>query len=231
VTRVKVFIDYQNVYHGARGAFGQKDDHPNVGHVRPWGLGVLLRQLGEAVDPARTLEQVAIYRGEPTTRSHPLLQAAFQKQVAAWSSLAPKLDVTTRPLRYNATRWDHSGKPIEWDKGEEKGIDVLLALGLVLGAIRDEYDVAVVVSGDTDLVPAIDATLDVGPRTRATAASYGFQADLVPPLDPQALRMGIRPDRLRAPPGQSVEPLGQPALWSDAQQRITESWRPAAPRA
>jgi uncharacterized LabA/DUF88 family protein len=164
VTRVKVFIDYQNVYHGARGAFGQKDDHPNVGHVRPWGLGVLLRQLGEAVDPARTLEQVAIYRGEPTTRSHPLLQAAFQKQVAAWSSLAPKLDVTTRPLRYNATRWDHSGKPIEWDKGEEKGIDVLLALGLVLGAIRDEYDVAVVVSGDTDLVPAIDATLDVGKR-------------------------------------------------------------------
>lgn len=164
MTRLKVFIDYQNVYHGAREAFGLRDAHPVEGHIRPLRLALLLKQLSEPVDPGRSLTEVAIFRGEPTTRSHALLQAAFHKQVAAWRSHAPLVRVTTRPLRYNATGWDHTGKPIAWDTGEEKGIDVLLALDIVLGAVRDAYDVAVLVSGDTDLIPAIDAALDLGKR-------------------------------------------------------------------
>lgn len=164
MTRMKVFVDYQNVYHGARNAFCSKDAYPTSGHVRPLRLGVLLKQLAEGIDPSRELRQVHIFRGEPTTQSHPLLQAAFQKQVAAWRVREPMLKATTRPMRYNATAWDHTGTPIAWDNGREKGIDVLLALAMVLGAVNDEYDVAVVVSGDTDLVPAIDATLDLGKR-------------------------------------------------------------------
>ena len=36
VTRVAVFIDYQNVYHCARQAFGDPDnDPPTFGHVLP----------------------------------------------------------------------------------------------------------------------------------------------------------------------------------------------------
>jgi uncharacterized LabA/DUF88 family protein len=38
----------------------------------------------------------------------------------------------------------------------EKGVDVLLALDLVLDAIDDKYDNAFVVSDDTDLIPAIE---------------------------------------------------------------------------
>lgn len=36
---------------------------------------------------------------------------------------------------------------------------MLLALDVALGAVRDDYDVAIVVSGDTDLIPAIDEAL------------------------------------------------------------------------
>ncbi len=150
-----MFVDYQNVYHGARNAFCDEDAHPITGHIRPLRLGVLLKQLAEPFDAARELSQVHLFRGEPTTQSHPLLQAAFQKQVAAWRVHEPVLKATTRPMRYNATAWDHTGRPVAWDHGREKGIDVLLALAMVLGAVNDEYDVAVVVSGDTDLVPAI----------------------------------------------------------------------------
>jgi hypothetical protein len=74
------------------------------------------------------------------------------------------IEVIRRPLRYQPITFDHLGQPVEWDKGREKGIDVLLALHLVLGAIRDEYDVAILFSGDTDLVPAIDEVLAVGKR-------------------------------------------------------------------
>jgi hypothetical protein len=116
------------------------------------------------MDPARQLEGVWVYRGEPTARSHANVQAAFQRQLSVWQGAGDRLHVITRPLRYLATRWDHRGKPIEWGPGEEKGIDVLIALAMVLGAARNEYDVAVLVSGDTDLIPAIDEVRACGKR-------------------------------------------------------------------
>ncbi len=88
MTRVSVFIDYQNVYHCAREAFGDPlTDPPTFGHVRPHRLGLLLKQLGEKVDPARELVAVTVYRGKPGTKSHPRLQSAFARQVAAWMTL------------------------------------------------------------------------------------------------------------------------------------------------
>jgi uncharacterized LabA/DUF88 family protein len=161
---VKVFIDYQNVYHGARDAFGLKSLPPMAGHVRPLRLGLLLKHLGITLDPERELTEVRVYRGEPTTRSHPRLQGAFQRQVAGWRTRAPFLVTTTRPMRYNPTSWDGRGRASAWDNGEEKGIDVLIALDMALGAVGDEYDVAILCSGDTDLEPAIDAVFGAGKR-------------------------------------------------------------------
>lgn len=54
---------------------------------------------------------------------------------------------------------DFEVKPgrIMYDGGRirEKGVDVKLAVDLVIGAADDLYDTAVVVSSDTDLIPAI----------------------------------------------------------------------------
>ncbi len=46
---------------------------------------------------------------------------------------------------------------IMYDGGRirEKGVDVKLAVDLVIGAADDLYDIAIIVSSDTDLVPAI----------------------------------------------------------------------------
>lgn len=44
------------------------------------------------------------------------------------------------------------------DKYHEKGVDVLLALDLALGAVDNKYDTALLVSSDTDLLPAIKET-------------------------------------------------------------------------
>jgi uncharacterized LabA/DUF88 family protein len=38
----------------------------------------------------------------------------------------------------------------------EKGVDVLMATDLLAGAYEDTYDTAILVSSDTDLIPAID---------------------------------------------------------------------------
>ena len=45
---------------------------------------------------------------------------------------------------------------IEYERMREKGIDVKLATDLIVGAIDKKYDTAIVVSSDTDIVPAID---------------------------------------------------------------------------
>ena len=47
-------------------------------------------------------------------------------------------------------------KEIVFYRTREKGIDVKLATDLIVGAVDDQYDTAVVVSSDGDLIPAID---------------------------------------------------------------------------
>ncbi len=59
----------------------------------------------------------------------------------------------TRSLRY----------PRNWptQPAEEKGVDVELAVDLVFNAARQNFDVGVVVSTDTDLVPALQAVCNL----------------------------------------------------------------------
>ncbi len=45
---------------------------------------------------------------------------------------------------------------IEYQKSREKGVDVKMAVDLIAGALDKKYDVGIIVSSDTDLVPAID---------------------------------------------------------------------------
>ena len=45
---------------------------------------------------------------------------------------------------------------IEYERTREKGIDVKLAIDLIVGAVDNQYDTAIIVSSDADLVPAID---------------------------------------------------------------------------
>jgi hypothetical protein len=83
MTRVAVFIDYQNVYRGARTAFGLEQASFVEGQINPLLVGRLLTDLGRRVDPHRELVAVRIYRGEPSPSRSPVGQAACQRQVAA----------------------------------------------------------------------------------------------------------------------------------------------------
>jgi uncharacterized LabA/DUF88 family protein len=47
-------------------------------------------------------------------------------------------------------------KYVEFSRLREKGIDVKLATDLIVGAVDNQYDTAIVVSSDSDLIPAID---------------------------------------------------------------------------
>lgn len=167
MTRVAVFIDYQNIYHGARRAFGgPRTDAPSFGHVDPAALARLLVRLGHAVDSERVLWKTSVYRGEPGRKSHRKLRAAFARQTSRWRS-DPLITVKTTALRYR--RVDQQGG-WAW-RAEEKGVDVMVAVDLVRGAYLDEFDVAVVASADTDLLPALEEVLQAGKRVETASWS------------------------------------------------------------
>jgi len=157
---VAVFIDYQNTYKGARRVFELESSFVD-GQIYPRRLGLAVTQLGRAVDPTRELVAVKVFRGEPSAKHSATGQAACQRQVRFWNAQA-LVEGVTRPLKYSPSRWD-GNQVVEWTAAE-KGIDVLIALAMVTGAIADEFDVAVLMSSDTDLVPALEQVLAAGKR-------------------------------------------------------------------
>ena len=142
--RVTVFIDYQNVHGWARRLFLPIGAHPAQGHVDPLRLA---RLLVEKRKRPSQLTGVRISRGRPVPTHQPGAAAANDRQTADWER-SGLVTVVRRPLRY----------PSDWpdSAAQEKGIDVALAVDVVAMAIRKEYDAAIVVSSDTDLMPAIE---------------------------------------------------------------------------
>ncbi len=165
MSRVAVFIDYQNVYMRAREAFSSPAANFTEGQVHPRRLGLLLRDRGRTHGSNRELEVVRVFRGSPSPKHSPVGQAACQRQVNAWEA-QDRVEAVTRPLRY-------------YPKGEtdgqrqyvarEKGIDVQIALSIALGAERDAYDVAVLFSADTDLLPALEEARAAGKHVEVAA--------------------------------------------------------------
>lgn len=146
-SRVALFVDYQNAHLGALDAFYPRRTPAAFGHLLPRALGELLVARRTKNGLPSELTEVRIYRGRPSPDRQPGAAAAADRQTASWSR---QRDVTTirRPLRY----------PRGWPNvpAQEKGIDVALAVDLVRLAVEGAFDVAIVLSGDTDLLPAIE---------------------------------------------------------------------------
>lgn len=73
------------------------------------------------------------------------------------------------------------GRIVYDHKIREKGVDVHIALDLVVGAIEDRYDTAILVSSDTDLIPAVKYVLSRGKKVEyvgfSTRSSLGMTAE------------------------------------------------------
>ena len=74
------------------------------------------------------------------------------------------MKVVTRPLRYPP---DYPAR-----RPEEKGIDVQLAIDFVALAHDDVYDVGIIFSSDTDLVPVLEFVLQRYPRKHARVGAW-----------------------------------------------------------
>lgn len=143
--KVTLFIDAQSLYNAIRDAFFSDTDNHVYGQVDPMKLANFICSRPPP-GATRVLNEVRVYSGRPDPTKDPRTHAAHMKQCAAWSRGGA--NIITRPLRY----------PREWpnSKAQEKGIDVTLAIDFVSLAVDCLHDAGVLVSFDTDLIPAVE---------------------------------------------------------------------------
>lgn len=84
-------------------------------------------------------------------------------------------------------RWGRlAGTPGKGRRARQKAVDVQLAVDAVAGAARGVFDVALLLAGDADFVPVVEAVRESGPLV----AIYGFQSSLSDHLRRAADRIG-----------------------------------------
>jgi len=166
---VAVLLDWQNIYNCAREAFGLENSGSipeNVEHLK------LARHLAGGIEANRQLQEIRIYRGRPDNSKSPQSYSPWRSQTSAWqSAIGEVLIPRYRDLRYRG------------DQVMEKGIDVWLAIDLVRIAMDESADRVVVVSSDTDLVPAIELALELRGEGFVEVAGWDGSPNVAPLLD------------------------------------------------
>lgn len=138
--RAIIFFDGQNLFHSVKAAFGYS--FPNFD---PTKLSQLICDKN-----GWELEQVRFYTGVPDVSDKPFWNHFWTAKGAQMGRMGVR--VITRPLKYRNKTVDlPDGTQFTYLDGDEKGIDVRLALDVIRLAHKREYDVAVIVSRDQDL--------------------------------------------------------------------------------
>lgn len=143
--RVAAFVDGQNLYHAAKKAFGYP--YPN------YDPKLLAERI--AVTHGWDLRMSFFYTGIPDPTDNPFWSHFWTAKLAVMGTRG--IEVFSRKLRYRLqTVLLPNGSTTTTPVGQEKGIDVRLALDVVRLARENAYDVALIFSQDQDLSEAAD---------------------------------------------------------------------------
>ncbi|MGD9791295.1 MAG: NYN domain-containing protein [Phycisphaerales bacterium] len=138
--RVCAFVDGQNLFHAAKEAFGYR--YPN------YDISKLVARVCNS--QGWSVSQVCFYTGIPDERDDTFWHRFWSAKLSAMGRQGVR--VFTRPLRYrNQTVSLPDGTQHTILVGQEKGIDIRIALDVVHYVRRDLCDVALVLSQDQDL--------------------------------------------------------------------------------
>lgn len=147
--RVMVFIDGSNLYHSLKNIFGRTD----------LDIGRFCQKLLNR----RRLVRIYYYNAKVGIREEPERYKHQQKFFAGVNAI-PYLELRLGRLVY--TNWPNTPP-------YEKGIDVQLTTDMLLHSFKNNYDVGVLVAGDNDFVPALQAVKDSGKHVEVALFGRG----------------------------------------------------------
>lgn len=148
--RVMVFIDGSNLYHVLSQGCGRHD--------------LQFDKFSYKLANGRSLQRMYYYNIRQESETNPTVGTEQQK------FLDSLYDTPYVEVRLGI--WKQRG-----DVMVEKGVDVMLATDLVVHAYKDHYDTAIVVSGDADFYPALQAVKDVGKHIEVAAFDMNMSSE------------------------------------------------------
>ncbi len=145
--RVMVFIDGSNFYHGLKNIIDKKRiDFNNL--------------TNQLVTNDRKLIRVYYYNSPVNQKQFPEMYKEQQKFFISIQSL-PYYELKLGRLE------PRNGTVVE------KGVDVKLALDMVMFCVRDQYDVAILISADGDFADAVQYVKDMGKHVEVAYPTGG----------------------------------------------------------
>ena len=151
IKRAVAFVDGQNLFHSAKEAFGYT--YPNYD----------VNKLAQAVakEEGWNLTGVHFYTGIPDKADNAFWNHFWVAKTARMGRAG--VDVFTRTLRYrNKSVTLPDGTVHTFLDGEEKGIDVRIAVDVIRLALSKDYDVGLIFSQDQDLSEVADEIRVIG---------------------------------------------------------------------
>jgi len=196
VHRVRVYIDGFNLYYGMHTAFGRQYLWLDLEAL---ASGLLLP--GERLD--RVCYFTARVRNNLTSEQN---QNTYLKALTARSASVKVVEgrfqqQTLRCRACGAARITH----------EEKETDVSIAVALVEDAARSAYDRALIISGDSDLCPAVRAAKRLQPTRRRQSDPLRAATDGILRISRSMLRQAQLPGKMINADGIVLE---RPAYWN-----------------
>ena len=190
--RVIVFVDGQNLYRQAKNAWRAGDGVSSRYSWPSYDVEKLANAL-VAQTPGRRLVEIRFYTGVPKLSVNPHWHAFWSNKI--------------RSLRRRGI-YVYRGRVNSG--GQEKGVDVSLSLDLVVAAYERRFDVAIIVSQDSDFAPAVEAAKRIAqnqgrslrfesafPAGPGSSSSRGVRGTKWVPIDKSLMTRMLGHDRLQ----------------------------------
>jgi uncharacterized LabA/DUF88 family protein len=154
LVRVAAFIDGFNLHYGVKSRCGRK-------HL--WLDAEALVQ--GLLRGHQRLQQVKYFTAR--FRDDPALMSAQSAYLDAMEARCPRVKIVEG--RFQEKRRICGSCGVAWVDYEEKETDVSIATAMIEDAVRDRYDMAILLSADSDLCPAVAAIKRLRPDKRVVA--------------------------------------------------------------
>lgn len=177
--KVICYVDGFNLYHAI-------DDlrSPRLKAVNIWALAESLLREGESLKGVEYFSAYATW----------LPKAYRRHQIYVRALRSVGVNVNMAHFKAKKIRCYKCQKT--WTSRNEKQSDVRIALAVLEGAIDNQYDRAIIVSADSDLVPAVRAVKNRDARKEVLIATpprrLGFARDLIDAANGSAIEVSPR---------------------------------------
>ncbi len=166
--RVLVIIDGGNTYQALFKPNKNEKGVELAPAMIPPGCGFNFKSFADYLVNGRTCVGIKFHIG--TVRNldgTPKSQELVEKQ----QKFLQKLQDSGLTIERGRIVYDH--------KPREKGVDVKIAIDIVLGAVQNEYDTVILLSSDTDLMPAVNYVHTQGKKLEYIGFSHRFSNALL----------------------------------------------------